>query len=132
VHIARHASPEGDRRALRPEARALALRIVERRRLHDPQSFGTENTCSSRVAWALLEGPAMPSTHTVIRVVPRDLAWVVIVDPDYERLIDRLCTKERAIEHALELAEQLTSKPGFRVTVRIEQRNGTFEERHAA
>ncbi|MGZ3422433.1 MAG: DUF2188 domain-containing protein [Polyangiales bacterium] len=74
----------------------------------------------------------MPSSHALIRVVPRDLAWVVIVDPAYERLIDRLCTKERAIEHALELAEQFATKQRCHVTVRIERRDGSFEDRHAA
>lgn len=73
----------------------------------------------------------MTKSH-VIRVVPRQRAWVVIVDPLYERMIDRLCTKERAIEHALTLAEALAAKQRAPVTVRIEQADGRYEERRAA
>ena len=49
----------------------------------------------------------MPPTRTIeLRVIPRNLRWEVSVNGVTRRLIDWLCTKERAIEHALEQARE--------------------------
>ena len=74
----------------------------------------------------------MPSSSypSTIRVVPCDRAWRVIADPSRERMIDRLCTKERAVEHALELANELV-RTGGRVCVLVEDRaHAAAEEIH--
>lgn len=42
-----------------------------------------------------------------LRVVPRNLRWEVSVNGVTRRLIDWLCTKERAVDHALERAREL-------------------------
>lgn len=63
----------------------------------------------------------------VIRVVPSDLAWRVISDPLVERMIDRLCTRERAVEHAFELAAELM-RTSRSVRVRVEDASGGTEE----
>ena len=47
-----------------------------------------------------------PRTMIELRVVPRNLRWEVSVNGVTRRLIDWLCTKERAIEHALEQARE--------------------------
>ena len=50
----------------------------------------------------------MPPSKTIeLRVVPRNLRWEVSVNGVTRRLIDWLCTKERAIDHALEQAREL-------------------------
>ena len=50
----------------------------------------------------------MPPTKSIeLRVVPRNLRWEVSVNGVTRRLIDWLCTKERAIDHALEQAREL-------------------------
>jgi hypothetical protein len=49
----------------------------------------------------------MPPRNTIeLRVVPRNLRWEVSVNGVTRRLIDWLCTKERAIEHAFEQARE--------------------------
>jgi hypothetical protein len=49
----------------------------------------------------------MPPRNMIeLRVVPRNLRWEVSVNGVTRRLIDWLCTKERAIEHALEQARE--------------------------
>lgn len=49
----------------------------------------------------------MPPRHTIeLRVVPRNLRWEVSVNGVTRRLIDWLCTKERAIEHAFDEARE--------------------------
>ena len=50
----------------------------------------------------------MPPSKTIeLRVIPRNLRWEVSVNGVTRRLIDWLCTKERAIDHALEQAREL-------------------------
>ena len=50
----------------------------------------------------------MPPSKTIeIRVIPRNLRWEVSVNGVTRRLIDWLCTKDRAIDHALEQAREL-------------------------
>jgi len=50
----------------------------------------------------------MPPSRTIeLRVIPRNLRWEVSVNGVTRRLIDWLCTKERAIDHALEQAREL-------------------------
>lgn len=67
-------------------------------------------------------------TEATIRVVPCERAWRVISDPSRERMIDRLCTRERAVEHALQLAAELTHT-NRRVRVCIEDESmATVEE----
>jgi len=73
----------------------------------------------------------MASSHppSTIRVVPRDRSWRVISDPGRERLIDILCTRERALEHALELASELVERGLERaVRIRVEDRSGRVEQ----
>ena len=54
--------------------------------------------------------------HTVIKVVPHRRAWRVVSDGS-ERLEDVFSTKERAVEHALELARRLESIGDVSVSV---------------
>jgi hypothetical protein len=51
----------------------------------------------------------MPLNKSTIelRVIPRNLRWEVSVNGVTRRLIDWLCTKERAVDHALERAREL-------------------------
>lgn len=42
-----------------------------------------------------------------VHVVPRNLRWEVRVNGVARRMIDWLCTKERAVEHALERAREI-------------------------
>ena len=48
-----------------------------------------------------------PHRTIELRVVPRNLRWEVSVNGVTRRLIDWLCTKERAIDHAFERASEL-------------------------
>ena len=64
----------------------------------------------------------------IIRVVPTDLAWRVISDPCRQRLVDVLCTRERAIEHALEIAGELARIERRPVRVRVEGRDGRVDD----
>lgn len=49
----------------------------------------------------------MPPSKTIeLRVIPRNLRWEVSVNGVTRRLIDWLCTKERALDHALEQARE--------------------------
>ncbi len=52
-----------------------------------------------------------PVASHVIRVAARNMRWEVSVDGRTRRMIDWLCTKERATEHALEIARELVSAP---------------------
>jgi hypothetical protein len=50
----------------------------------------------------------MPPPKTIeVRVVPRNLRWEVSVNGVTRRLIDWLCTRDRAIEHAIERGQDL-------------------------
>ncbi len=62
---------------------------------------------------------------SVVRVVPRNQRWEVAANGVTRRMIDWLCTRERAIAHALELAEELHDGP---VRIRIERTDGTVED----
>lgn len=48
----------------------------------------------------------------VLRVERRQLRWEVSLDGVTRPMIDWLCTRERAVEHALEIAERLLASPG--------------------
>jgi hypothetical protein len=48
----------------------------------------------------------MPQRSEVL-VVPRNLRWEVSVGGVTRRLVDWLCSKDRAIEHAVELAREV-------------------------
>ncbi len=57
----------------------------------------------------------------VIVVRRRSLRWEVALDGVTRRMIDWLCTRERALEHALEMANLLRSGPaGESVRVVVE------------
>ena len=64
----------------------------------------------------------MPERGKVV-VVPRNMRWEVSVGGVTRRLIDWLCTKDRAVEHALELARDVRAK-----SVVIETRDGSVDE----
>jgi hypothetical protein len=51
----------------------------------------------------------MPERNAVL-VIPRNRRWEVSVGGVTRRLIDWLCTKDRAIEHALERAREVQAK----------------------
>jgi hypothetical protein len=58
----------------------------------------------------------------VIRIRHRNLRWEIAVDGVSRPRVDWLCTRERAIEHALERARELAASPGHaRVRVVIEE-----------
>jgi Uncharacterized protein conserved in bacteria (DUF2188) len=63
----------------------------------------------------------MPEASEVL-VVQRNQRWEVSVGGVTRRLIDWLCTKERAIEHALERAHEVQAK-----RLVIERGDGTIE-----
>jgi hypothetical protein len=65
---------------------------------------------------------AMPERNEVL-VVPRHQRWEVSVGGVTRRLVDWLCTKERAVEHALERAREVQAK-----RVVIETRDGRVDE----
>jgi hypothetical protein len=70
-----------------------------------------------------------PRTMIELRVVPRNLRWEVSVNGVTRRLIDWLCTKERAIAHALEQArEHLRWESGEAQAVVIVERADHSEE----
>jgi hypothetical protein len=57
----------------------------------------------------------------VVRVEHRNLRWEVAHNRVTRPMIDWLCTRQRAIDHALEIAEGLLTSPGReRVLVVIE------------
>jgi hypothetical protein len=62
-----------------------------------------------------------PPDH-VVRIRHRNLRWQVDVDGVTRPLVDWLCTRERAIEHALQRARELQGSVGsVRVRVVIEE-----------
>jgi hypothetical protein len=74
----------------------------------------------------------MPPRNTIeLRVVPRNLRWEVSVNGVTRRLIDWLCTKERAIDHALEQARELLrwESGEAQAIVIVERPDRTEEER---
>ena len=61
----------------------------------------------------------MPSSRStmihcqhVLRVERRQLRWEVSLDGKTRPMIDWLCTRDRAVEHALEIADRLLASPG--------------------
>jgi hypothetical protein len=52
-----------------------------------------------------------PSARHLIEVRQRNLRWEVAVDGVTRRMIDWLCTRERALDHALDLAQQFIGTP---------------------
>ena len=72
----------------------------------------------------------MPPSKTIeLRVIPRNLRWEVSVNGVTRRLIDWLCTKERAIDHAFEQARELLRfEPGEAQAIVIVERVDRTEE----
>ena len=67
---------------------------------------------------------------TEIRVVPRNLRWEVSLNSVTRPMIDWLCTKDRAIDHAFERAyELLRVEPHAQVFVIIERADRSEEQR---
>lgn len=65
-----------------------------------------------------------------VRVIPRNLRWEVEVHGVTRRMIDWLCTKERAIDHAIERArELLRGEHGRHAVIAIERSDHTEERR---
>lgn len=65
-----------------------------------------------------------------IHVVPRNLRWEVSVNGLCRRMIDWLCTKDRAIDHAVERArELLRGDSSTRAVVVVERLDHTEEQR---
>jgi hypothetical protein len=64
----------------------------------------------------------MPERNEIL-VVPRNMRWEVSVGGVTRRLVDWLCTKDRAVEHALEQARELHAK-----RVVVEKRDGSIDE----
>lgn len=58
-----------------------------------------------------------------VRVIHRNLRWEVSVRGVTRPLIDWLCTKERAIDHAIERARELEA-----TILVVEDRAGSIEE----
>lgn len=73
----------------------------------------------------------MPPTKTIeLRVIPRNLRWEVSINGVTRRLIDWLCTKERAVDHALERARELLRwEAGEAQAIVIVERLDRTEER---
>ena len=64
----------------------------------------------------------MPERSEVV-VVPHNMRWEVRVRGFARPMIDWLCTKERAVEHALERAREMQAR-----SVVIETWNGNIDE----
>jgi hypothetical protein len=72
----------------------------------------------------------MATKRIELRVVPRNLRWEVSVNGVTRRLIDWLCTKERAIDHAYERARELLRwERDVGAVVIVERPDHTEEER---
>ena len=65
----------------------------------------------------------MPPHAAEVRVIHRNLRWEVSARGVTRRLIDWLCTMERAIEHAIERAAEVDA-----VVVVVENAEGGIEE----
>jgi len=71
-----------------------------------------------------------PKRVNQVRVVPRNMRWEVEVNGTTRRLIDWLCTKERAIDHALERANELVRwESASEAIVTVMRPDRTEEER---
>ena len=58
----------------------------------------------------------------------RNLRWEVSVNGRTRPMIDWLCTKERAVDHAVECAVELASFAGRPVVVGVTNLDGSVEE----
>ena len=58
-----------------------------------------------------------------VHVVPRNLRWEVVANGVTRPMVDWLCTRERAVAHALERARSLEL-----TLVVVERTDGTIEE----
>ncbi|MDB4993373.1 MAG: hypothetical protein JWM74_805 [Myxococcaceae bacterium] len=67
----------------------------------------------------------VPNGFSVVRVVPRNQRWEVAANGVTRPMIDWLCTRDRAIAHALELAHEVGDG---HVRIRIERSDGTIED----
>jgi hypothetical protein len=65
----------------------------------------------------------MPPHHAEVRVVHRNLRWEVRALGVTRPLIDWLCTKERAIDHAIDRAREVGAE-----VVLVENSEGGIEE----
>lgn len=73
-----------------------------------------------------------PRPTIELRVAQRNLRWEVSCNGVTRRMIDWLCTKERAIAHAFERADELMQCDGDpEIVVIVERSDGTEEQRHA-
>ncbi len=63
-----------------------------------------------------------------VHVVPRNRRWEVSTDGVVRPYIDWLCTKERAIDHALECARELSTAGKEPVRVVVESHDGAVAE----
>ena len=71
-----------------------------------------------------------PHKTIELRVIPRNLRWEVSANGETRRLIDWLCTKERAIEHAFERARELVrGEQQAQAVVIVERPDHSEEER---
>lgn len=71
-----------------------------------------------------------PRTEVELRVVPRNLHWEVATNGVTRRLIDWLFSKERAVAHALELADELVkADASLPIVLVVERADGTEEAR---
>lgn len=72
----------------------------------------------------------LPNHSLELRVIPRNLRWEVATNGVTRRLIDWLCTKERAIDHAVERARELLQwESGAEAIVIVERPDHTEEQR---
>ncbi len=71
-----------------------------------------------------------PHKTIELHVIPRNLRWEVSVNGVTRRLIDWLCTKERAIEHAQERARELLRfETSAQAVVVVERADHSEEQR---
>lgn len=64
-----------------------------------------------------------------VHVLPRNGRWEVSAKGVVRRYVDWLCTKERAIAHALQRARELAGGRGEPVFVVVQNRDGDVEAR---
>jgi hypothetical protein len=72
--------------------------------------------------------PSIPSPSARIRVVPRNHRWEVEVEGHTRPMIDWLCTRERATEHAVEQAADLLRSDRGSVLIAIEHTDHSVEQ----
>jgi hypothetical protein len=72
---------------------------------------------------------SLPKSAVKVHVVPRNRRWEVSADGLTRRYIDWLCTKERAVEHAIERGHELAgAESSRRIVVVIERTDGSVED----